>query len=50
MQPGTPIRILAFSNGVAAVVMPAWAYPFGLPGTAFGRIGRGHREAGEGTA
>ncbi|WP_408903509.1 hypothetical protein [Methylobacterium radiotolerans] len=50
MPVGAPIRIMAVSNGLAALVMLGWAYPFGFLDGAFGQTGRGQGETGEGTA
>lgn len=50
MPAGTPIRIMAVSNGIAALVMLAWAYPFGFLDCVFGRAGRARGEPGEGAA
>lgn len=50
MPTSSSIRIMAFSNGIAALVMLAWAYPFGFLDCVFGRTGRTQGERGEGAA
>lgn len=50
MSVGPPIRIMAFSNGLAAFVMLGWAYPFGFLNFLSGRTGRARREPNEGAA
>ncbi|MDE4914792.1 hypothetical protein [Methylobacterium sp. 092160098-2] len=48
MPTGSSIRIMAFSNGIAALVMLAWAYPVGFLDRMFGRTGPAQDESGEG--
>ncbi|MGU3658465.1 hypothetical protein [Methylobacterium fujisawaense] len=50
MPAGSSTRIMAFSNGVAALVMLAWAYPFGFLNCVSGRTGRARRDLDEGSA
>lgn len=47
MPAGTSMRIMALSNGLAALVMLGWAYPFGFVDCVSGRTGRARREPGE---